>query len=182
MLFPALIVCNLVPYSEGLFLALTIGAYFFWKQDKFGLAAALAIVSVFARQVGVLILVIFICAMLREYWFKRHTKRVLRRLAATGATAIGVGALYLFYYVRFGTPFIVVQVEASGFVHNTFSLYNAYNNLRLSFSGLDPFFFNSSVPLIAIGALILVATVVSLYKRDVALATYSRSRCFYSYR
>jgi hypothetical protein len=103
MVFPALIVCNLVAYSEGLFLALTIGSYYFWKQDKFGLAAALAIGSVFARQVGLLILVIFICAMLHEIWYKRDTKRLLRQLAATVATAIGVVALYLFYYMRFGT-------------------------------------------------------------------------------
>jgi hypothetical protein len=47
-----------------------------------------------------------------------------------------------------------------------------FNNLRLSFSGLDPFF-HPSVPLIAIGTLVLVATVVCLYKRDVALAAYS---------
>lgn len=168
MIFPALIVSTSVAYSEGLFLALTIGAYLFWKQDKFVLAAALAVGSIFTRQAGVLILVLFICAMLREYWFKR----VLRQLAATVATAAGAGALYLFYYVRFGNPFIVAQVQALGFVHSTFSLYHVYNNLRLSFSGLDPFF-DPSVPIVAIGTLILVATVVCLYKRDVALAAYS---------
>jgi len=85
----------------------------FWKQDRFGLAAALANRSVFARQVGILILVIFCCAMLHEYWYKRDKKRVLRQLAATVATAVGVGALYLFLLCAFGTPFIVAQVEAS---------------------------------------------------------------------
>ena len=168
MVFPVLIVCSLVAYSEALFLALTIGAYFFWKQDKFGLAAALAIGSVFTRQVGVLILVIFICATLHEYWFKRDTKRVLRQLAATVATAAGVGALYLFYYVRFGNPFIVMQVLAKApFWNNTFSPYNVVRSLGLSFFGPDP------VPFVAIGALVLVATFVCLYKRDVTLSAYS---------
>jgi hypothetical protein len=179
MVFPALIVCTFVAYSEGLFLALTIGAYLFWKQDRFGLAAALAIGSVFTRQVGILILVIFSCAMFHEFWLKHDTKRVLRQLAATVATTAGVGALYLFYYVRFGSPFIVSQVEASRW-NQTFSAYDVVQNLRLSFLGHDRITsvvptdaIHTPVPLIAIGALILVATVICLYKRDVALAAYS---------
>src|SRR5450830_355159 len=60
MVFPALLVCNLVSYTEPIFLAFTIGAYYYWKREKFGYAALLAIFSIFTREVGAFILVIFL--------------------------------------------------------------------------------------------------------------------------
>lgn len=176
MVFPVLIVSTLVAYSEALFIALTIGSYYYWKRSKFALAALLAICSIFARQVGVFILVIFVVDMCLEYWSQHDTKRALRQLATTGATAVGVAALYLFYYVRFGNPFIVAQVEASNW-GQTFSVYNVFQTLGLSLFGVDTqplnSFLPSPVPLIAIGALIVVAAAVCLRKRNVALSIYS---------
>ena len=111
MVFPVLLVCTFVAYSEALFLVLTIGAY--WKRSKFALVAILAIGSIFTRQVGAFILIVFVVDMLYEYWSQRDMKRALRQLAATGVTAVGFGALYLFYYISFGNPFIVSQVYSS---------------------------------------------------------------------
>lgn len=113
MVFPVLLVCTFVAYSEALFLVLTIGAYYYWKRSKFALAAILAIGSIFTRQVGAFILIVFVVDMLYEYWSQRDMKRALRQLAATGVTAVGFGALYLFYYISFGNPFIVSQVYSS---------------------------------------------------------------------
>jgi hypothetical protein len=113
MVFPVLLVCTFVAYSEALFLVLTIGAYYYWKRSKFALAAILAIGSIFTRQVGAFILIVFVVDMLYEYWSQRDMKRALRQLAATGVTTVGFGALYLFYYISFGNPFIVSQVYSS---------------------------------------------------------------------
>jgi hypothetical protein len=182
MVFPVLLVCTLVAYSEAVFLAFTIGAYYYWKRSKLGLAALFAICAVFTRQVGVFIFIIFVVDMLYEYWAKRDTKRVLAQLAAVGATIAGIGALFLFYYVRFGNPFIVSQVYSSYWGQN-FTLQHVLNNLLFSLIGVDiqpPLYppspysvIPSPAPLVITGALALIATAICLYKRNTGLALYS---------
>ncbi len=181
MVFPVLIICNLVAYSEGLFLATTIGAYYYWKRSKFGFAALLAAGSIFTRQVGAFILIIFVVDMLYGYWSRRDRLQAQRQLAVVAVTCLSVGALYLFYYLTFGTPFIVAQVEAANW-QNTLSLTHVISNLKLSLIGVDvqplDTFAPIPFPLIVVLTAILVATVICLLKRDVALATYSLCSAF----
>jgi hypothetical protein len=71
MVFPVLLVCNLVSYSEPIFLAFTIGAYYYWKREKFGYAALLAVFSIFTRRVGAMFpLYLFLGLMLSDNWHK----------------------------------------------------------------------------------------------------------------
>jgi len=97
MVFPVLLVCNLVSYSEPLFLAFTIGAYYYWKREKFGYAALLAVFSIFTRQVGAFIVVIFLVDMLYAYFSHRERSRVIRELAVVAITCAGVAMLYPLY-------------------------------------------------------------------------------------
>jgi hypothetical protein len=174
MVFPVLLVCNLVSYSEPIFLAFTIGAYYYWKREKFGYAALLAIFSIFTRQVGAFILVIFAVDMLYGYVSHRERSRVIRELAAIAITCAGVAMLYLFYLYRFGNPFIVSSVEAANW-KNTLSVANLFNNVRtygFQVPSLVPFNY-AIVPILLVDILLVVATILALVKRDLALSAYS---------
>ncbi len=182
MIFPVLIVCSLVAYSEALFIAATIGAYYFWKRSKFGFAALLAACSIFTRQVGAFILIIFVIDMVYGYWSRRDTRQASKQLAVIAATCASVGALYLFYYLTFGDPFIVARVEAANW-NQSLSIWNVFFVTALSLIGVDvqplSHFTLTSTPVIAISAVILVATAVCLLKRDAALAAYSLASVFF---
>jgi hypothetical protein len=174
MVFPVLLVCNLVSYTEPIFLAFTIGAYYYWKREKFGYAALLAIFSIFTRQVGAFILVIFLVDMLYGYVSHRERSRVIRQLAVIAVTCAGVALLYLFYLYRFGNPFIVSRVEASPEWYNTSSVANILHNVVNALAGLRLGLVNySAVPIILIDALAVLATVLFLLRRDLALSAYS---------
>ena len=175
MVFPVLLVCNLVSYTEPIFLAFTIGAYYYWKREKFGYAALLAIFSIFTREVGALILVIFLADMLYGYVSHRERSRVIRELAVTAVTCAGVVTLYLFYLYRFGNPFISPQVQAANW-NNVISSANISHNVVNALTGLKSrtdLVNYSAVPIILIDALAVLATVLFLLRRDLALSAYS---------
>jgi hypothetical protein len=174
MVFPVLLVCNLVSYTEPIFLAFTIGAYYYWKREKFGYAALLAIFSIFTRQLGALILVIFLVDMLYGYVSHRERSRVIRELAVIAITCAGVAMLYLFYLYRFGNPFIVGSVDVAHW-KATLTVANLFNNVRTyGFGGpsLPPFNY-TIVPIFLIDTLLVAATILALLKRDLALSAYS---------
>ena len=174
MVFPVLLVCNLVSYTEPIFLAFTIGAYYYWKRAKFGYAALLAIFSIFTREVGALILVIFLVDMLYGYVAHRERSRVIPELIVIAITCVGVATLYLFYSYRFGNPFISSQVQASPEWYNTSSVANILHNVVNALAGLRLGLVNySAVPIILIDALAVLATVLFLLRRDLALSAYS---------
>jgi hypothetical protein len=176
MVFPVLLVCNLVSYTEPIFLAFTIGAYYFWKRAKFGYAALLAIFSIFTREVGALILVIFLVDMLYGYVSHRERSRFIPELAVIAVTCAGLGLLYLFYLYRFGNPFISSQVQAAypGW-HNMSSIANIPPNIVKALAGLKNLGLvnYSAVPIILIDAVAVLATVLFLLRRDLALSAYS---------
>jgi hypothetical protein len=174
MVFPVLLVCNLVSYSEPIFLAFTIGAYYYWKREKFGYAALLAVFSIFTRQVGAFILIIFLVDMLHGYFSHRERSRVIRELAVIAITCAGVAMLYLFYLYRFGNPFIVSSVEAA-YWGDTLSVANLFNNVGAYGFGVPSLksFNYAIVPIFLVDILLVVATILALVKRDLALSTYS---------
>ncbi|HEX7515192.1 MAG TPA: hypothetical protein VF393_06345 [archaeon] len=174
MVFPVLLVCNLVSYSEPIFLAFTIGAYYFWKRARFRLATLFAIFSIFTRQIGAFILIIFLFDMLYGFFSQRQRSQVIRQLVVIIITCAGLGTLYLFYFYRFGTPFIVSSVEAANW-KGTLSVANLFYNVRVyGFQGPSGEPFNYAiVPIFLIDALLIIATIVTLLKRDLALSAYS---------
>jgi hypothetical protein len=174
MVFPVLAVCSLLSYSESLFLACTIGAFYFWKQSKFGFAALLAILSVFTRLVGALILVIFFVDMFQGYISRRDPSRAIRQLGVIVATYAGAGMLGLFYYYTFGDPLAAARIEATLW-GNTVSVSNLFDNVRIyGFGGLSGVALNySAVPILLIDVLLVVATALFLLKRSPALSMYS---------
>jgi hypothetical protein len=163
MVFPVLLVCNLVSYSEPIFLAFTIGAYYYWKREKFGYAALLAVFSIFTRQVGAFIVMIFLVDMLYGYFSHRERSRVIRELAVIAITCAGVAMLYLFYLYRFGNPFIGSSVEAANW-KGTLSVANLFNNVgTYGFQTPSSVPFNYAiVPIFLVDTLLVVATILAL--------------------
>ena len=120
------------------------------------------------------ILVIFAVDMLYGYVSHRERSRVIRELAVIVITCAGVGALYLFYLYRFGNPFIVSSVEATNW-KKTLSVANLFNNVRtygFQAPTLVPFNY-AIVPILLVDILLVVATILALVKRDLALSAYS---------
>src|SRR5450756_823882 len=98
-------------------------------------ATLFAIFSIFTRQIGAFILVIFLVDMLYGFFSQRQRSQVIRQLAVIIITCAGLGMLYLFYFYRFGNPFIVSSVEAANWNGNlsvTNLFYNpvSYTHLR----------------------------------------------------
>jgi hypothetical protein len=174
MAFPVLAVCSLLSYSEPLFLAFTIGAYYFWKQSKFAFAALLAALSVFTRLIGALILIIFVVDMLYDLIARHDRSRAVKELVVIGATCASVAALCLFYYYTFGDPLAALHVETTLW-ENSPSFANLLDNVRVyGFAGLSDIALNySAVPILLIDALLVAATALFLIKRDLGLSAYS---------
>ena len=94
-------------------------------------------------------------------------------LAVTAVTCAGVVTLYLFYLYRFGNPFISPQVQAANW-NNVISSANISHNVVNALAGLSLGQVNySAVPIILIDALAVLATVLFLLRRDLALSAYS---------
>ena len=179
VVFPVLLVCNLVSYSEPIFLAFTIGAYDYWKREVCIRGAACDIFHFYApsRRVHPCH---FSSRHAHGYVSHRERSRVIRQLAVIVITCAGVAMLYLFYLYRFGNPFIVSRVEAAYWLVS-FSVANIFHNVGvLGFGGpgfllwprLLPFNY-AVVPIFLIDTLLVVATILALLKRDLALSAYS---------
>jgi len=174
MVFPVLLVCNLVSYTEPIFLTFTIGAYYFWKRERFGYSALLAIFSIFTRQVGAFILIIFVVDMLYAYFWRHERSRVVREIVAIVVTGLGVVLLYLFYFYRFGNPFILSTVEALYPWYSVSSAANILHNVLTALAGVRTGLVTyTAAPILLLDALAVLATVLFLLRKDLALSVYS---------
>jgi len=82
--------------------------------------------------------------------------------------------LYLFYLYRFSNPFISSKVQATFHWHNVGPIANIPHNVVNALAGLRLGLVNySAVPIIRIDALAVLATVLFLLGRDLALSANS---------
>jgi hypothetical protein len=89
----------LAPYSESLFLLLSVAAFWFARRDKWALAALLGALAALTRSLGVLLIP---ALALEALWMSRKDRGYLRRLAGAAGVALGPLAYFLYCQIRFG--------------------------------------------------------------------------------
>jgi hypothetical protein len=89
----------MAPYTESLFLLLSISAFWFARRNRWGWAAVVGILAAMTRSVGLLLIAGLAVEAVRQW--RRDGRSILPRLAASAAVALGP-LLYLTYWqVRF---------------------------------------------------------------------------------
>ena len=90
------------PYTESLFLALSVGAFYAARRRRWVIAAALAALAAATRSPGVLLVpALAVEALLQAREDPRGWRQLPGRLAAAAAGAVGLVA-YLSYWARHG--------------------------------------------------------------------------------
>ena len=90
------------PYTESLFLALSVGAFYAARRRRWVAAAALAVLAAATRSPGVLLVpALAVEALLQAREDPAGMRRLPGRLAAAAAGAVGLLA-YLGYWARYG--------------------------------------------------------------------------------
>jgi hypothetical protein len=175
MVFPILTLSGLVAYSESIFLAFTIGSYYFWKTEKYLLASLLAVCSIFTRQLGILIIVIFVVDTLVGYVTQQQKshKRILKRSLVLLTSVAGAGAFYLFYYLISGNPFILI--EAQSLFKNSFSPLKVlpYIIVRFMVDMPKEQAYTATVPLMLLMTISIIATALFFFKKELSLSVYA---------
>jgi len=97
------------PYTESLFLALTIASFYYARNERWALSGVLGMLAALTRITGILLLP----ALLIEYLHHRNFKKEEIRKDAIWIVVVGLGLLiYLgINYMVFGTPFKFLEVQ-----------------------------------------------------------------------
>jgi len=99
----------MAPYSESLFLCTTLGAFWFARRDRWGLAAIAGVGAGLTRGVGLVLPL----ALAFEASRAPDVRRFAMRLAAAAAPALGAG-IYLGAWWRWAdAPLMPLEVQSS---------------------------------------------------------------------
>ena len=90
----------LAPYTESLFLFLSLLAFWWARKDRWGFAAAAAAFAALSRSVGVLLVLALAVEAIHQW--RREGRSLAPRLGAAAATVLGPLAWFAWWQVRFG--------------------------------------------------------------------------------
>ena len=101
----------LAPYTEPLFLLLSVSAFWFARTNRWGVAAAAAAAAAATRSIGAL-LVLALAVEAISQW-RRQGRSLLPRLAAAGAIAVGPLAYFSYWHLRHGNFWAPLDAQRS---------------------------------------------------------------------
>ena len=101
----------LAPYSESLFLLLSIAAFWFARRDRWGWAAVMGASAALTRSVGVLLLFGLGAEAIRQW--RAEGKPPLPRLAGAGAVFLGPILYVAYWQLAFGNAWAPVDAQRS---------------------------------------------------------------------
>jgi hypothetical protein len=101
-------------YTEGLFLALSLGALVMLRRKRLAWAALLAIAATWTRATGALLLIPFVWTWWSEGGVKQLTAHPRWRVAANLALTVSPALAYLAWRAVFGRSFAVVEEHYFG--------------------------------------------------------------------
>jgi hypothetical protein len=90
----------LAPYTESLYLLLSLLAFWWARRDRWWLAAGAAALAALSRSVGVLLALALAVESIQQW--RREGRALAPRLAAAAATGLGPLAWFAWWQVRFG--------------------------------------------------------------------------------
>jgi hypothetical protein len=101
----------LAPYTESLFLLLSVSAFWFARRERWAWAAAAGAGAALTRSVGLLLIVGLAAEAIRQW--REEGRDPLPRLAGAGAAALGPLLYIVYWRSRFADAFAPVDVQAS---------------------------------------------------------------------
>jgi Mannosyltransferase (PIG-V) len=117
----------LAPYSESLFLALSLWSFWASRRDRWGWAALAAALAASTRAIGILLLPALAIEAIHQW--RADGRALLPRLAAAAATVIGPAAYLGYWAVHFhdvGGPLAAQRTWRRGFGAPWATLENAW--------------------------------------------------------
>lgn len=88
----------LAPYTEPLFLLLSVSAFWFARTNRWVAAAAAGAAAAATRSIGILLVLALAVEAIAQW--RRHGRPLLPRLTAAGAIAAGPLAYFLYWLIR----------------------------------------------------------------------------------
>jgi Mannosyltransferase (PIG-V) len=119
----------LSPYTEPLFLLLSVTAFWFARRDRWVWAAVAGAGAAMTRNVGVLLIVALAVEAVRQW---RSGRLLLPRLAAAACVALGPLAYFAYWQVRFQTFFAPLDAQRNWQREPTFPLTAVWEAFRLA--------------------------------------------------
>jgi hypothetical protein len=172
--FPGSVVFSMA-YAEGLLLPLAAGCLLALQRRRWALAGVLAGFATAVQPDAVALVVA--CAVAAALQLRRHgwrDREATRSLLAPGLSLAGVGAFAVFLWAWTGTPFATLDAQRDGWgekvdplalVHQTRYLAHELGKVNLHHLNI-----NLGPAAGLLGALILVAGVVLLFKRPTRIS------------
>ena len=108
MLFPTAFFL-LAPYSESLFLLLSVSAFWFARRDRWGLAAVMGVSAALTRSVGVLLLLGLGAEALRQW--RAEGRSPVPRFAAAGSVILGPILYGTYWQLAFGNGWAPLDAQ-----------------------------------------------------------------------
>lgn len=105
----------IVPYTEGLFLATTVGCFYFLRRRAWFWAGVCGFLASLTRQAGVLLVLPFLWELgamhRRERPLRLRSREALTAVAGLGLIPLGLGAFMLVLWRRTGDPLAFVSAQ-----------------------------------------------------------------------
>jgi len=119
----------LAPYTEPLFLLLSISAFWFARRDRWLLAMLAGAGAAATRNIGALLIVALAVEALSQW---RHGRLLLPRLGAAFGVALGPFSYLLYWQVRFGDFWAPLDAQRNWQREPTFPLTAVWHALTLA--------------------------------------------------
>jgi mannosyltransferase PIG-V len=119
----------LSPYTEPVFLLLSVSAFWFARRDRWVWAAVAGAGAAMTRNVGVLLIVALAVEAIRQW---RGGRVLLPRLAASACVALGPLAYLAYWQIRFQEFFAPLDAQRAWQRAPTFPLTAAWHAVRLA--------------------------------------------------
>jgi hypothetical protein len=125
----------LAPYSEALFLLLSVSTFWFARRDRWGAAALTGALAALTRSIGVLLIpALVVEAVVRSRGSRTLGPRLGARLGAALAVGIGPLAYFAYWSARFGDPWAPYHAQERWGRDPTFPLASLVDGIRLAAS------------------------------------------------
>jgi hypothetical protein len=99
----------LAPYTESLYLLLSLLAFWWARRDRWALAAAAAAFAALSRSIGIVLALALAVEAIHQW--RRDGRPLAPRLAAAAATGIGPLGWFIWWEVRFGNFWAPVDAQ-----------------------------------------------------------------------
>ena len=123
-------------YTESLFLAVSIGSFYFARRQNWAVAGVLGMLAAATRITGIILLP----ALILEYLYQREYKvsRIKKDFIWVWVVALGFLAYLVLNYTVSGDPFYFLEVQQESWSRKLALPYEGFLNALSGFPGREP--------------------------------------------